>query len=508
MTTVSGDGADGSVALFELPEELAIDAAVAQRVIEGFIRGQLRQAGFERAVLGLSGGIDSALVAYLVASAIGPEQLLCVLMPYRTSSPASRADAEEVVRALGAASEVVEITQMVDGYFGAEAGPPGAAGPDGLDASALRRGNFAARMRMSVLYDRSVTWGGLVVGTSNKTEGLIGYTTIFGDNASAFNPIGDLYKSQVRQVAVAMGVPTSIIRKAPSADLWPGQTDESEGGFSYPMLDRLLFWRIDKRRSIEEMEALGFERATVERVDRHGGHVRVQAAGPADCEARTAHERDRLPVPAPAARIGEGMTLRAEAPAGGESAAGTLYVVATPIGNLADITLRALEVLRTVPLIAAEDTRLTRRLLDRHGIDVAMTSYHAKSGPGRTNVPARALAGWGGSRARQRRRHAGRERPGRRARGGVGRGRRHGRRPAGSVGRGHGRGRVGRRGPALDVRGVPASLRPRAAGADCPNCRRRARRAHLRGTEPRGRHAPGPRERVRRLIGPRPCAGS
>ena len=258
MTAPSGEGTgDGNVALFELPDELAIDTAVAQRVIEGFIRGQLRQAGFERAVLALSGGIDSALVAYLVASAIGPERLLCVLMPYRTSSPDSKADAEAVVHALGCASEVVDITPMVDGYFGVDS-----------DASALRRGNFAARMRMSVVYDRSVTWSGLVVGTSNKTEGLIGYTTIFGDNASAFNPIGDLYKSQVRQVAVAMGVPTSIIRKAPSADLWPGQTDENEGGFSYPMLDRLLFWRIDKRRSIEEMEALGFERATVERVDR------------------------------------------------------------------------------------------------------------------------------------------------------------------------------------------------------------------------------------------------
>jgi NAD+ synthase len=257
MTTSSDGSGNGNVALFELPEELAIDTAVAQRVIEGFIRGQLRQAGFERAVLALSGGIDSALVAYLVASAIGPAQLLCVLIPYRTSSPASRADAEEVVRALGCASEVVDITPMVDGYFG----------PDS-DASPLRRGNFAARMRMSVAYDRSVTWGGLVVGTGNKTEGLIGYTTIFGDNASAFNPIGDLYKSQVRQMAVALGVPTSIIRKAPSADLWPGQTDESEGGFSYPMLDRLLFWRIDKRRSIEEMEGLGFDRETVERVDR------------------------------------------------------------------------------------------------------------------------------------------------------------------------------------------------------------------------------------------------
>jgi NAD+ synthase len=244
-------------AAFELPTELAIDTDVARRVIGEFIRGQLRQAGFERAVLGLSGGIDSGLVAYLTAEAIGAERLLCVLMPYRTSSPASRADAEEVVRRLGCASEVVEITPMVDGFYG----------PD-PDASALRRGNFMARQRMAVLYDRSVTWGGLVVGTGNKTESLIGYTTVFGDNACAFNPIGDLYKSQVRQVSAAIGVPEAIIRKAPSADLWPGQTDETEAGFSYPELDRLLFWRIDKRNSVEEVVARGFDRALVERVDR------------------------------------------------------------------------------------------------------------------------------------------------------------------------------------------------------------------------------------------------
>ncbi len=258
----------GEAELFELPHELAIDTGVARRVIGGFIRGQLKQAGFERVVLGLSGGIDSALVAFLVAEAIGAERLLAVLMPYRSSSPASRADAETVVDRLGCASEVVDISPMVDGYFGVEGRPAGAAGPDGVEASSLRRGNFAARMRMSVLYDRSVTWGGLVVGTGNKTETLIGYTTIFGDAASAFNPIGDLYKSQVRQLAAAVGVPDEIIRKAPSADLWPGQTDEGEGEFSYPALDRLLFWRIDKRRSIEEMEELGFDRAAVERVDR------------------------------------------------------------------------------------------------------------------------------------------------------------------------------------------------------------------------------------------------
>ncbi len=242
---------------FELPAELSIDTDVARRVIAEFTRGQLRQAGFERLVLGLSGGIDSALVAYLVAEAIGPDKLLCVLMPYRTSSPASQGDAESVVAALGTASTLVDISPMVDSYFA-----------DDPDASALRRGNFMARQRMAVLYDHSVTFGGLVVGTGNKTESLIGYTTLFGDSACAFNPIGDLYKSQVRQLAVAIGVPDAIVRKAPSADLWPGQTDEIEGGFDYPALDRLLFWRVDKRRSTEELVAMGFDPATIERVDR------------------------------------------------------------------------------------------------------------------------------------------------------------------------------------------------------------------------------------------------
>jgi len=242
---------------FVLPDELRIDERVARRVTAEFIRGQLAQAGVERAVLGLSGGIDSALVAYLVAEAIGPDRLLCVLMPYRTSSPASQADAEAVVADLGCASELVEITPMVDAYFAADP-----------DASPLRRGNYMARQRMAVLYDRSVTWRGLVVGTGNKTESLIGYTTVYGDNACAFNPIGDLYKSQVRQLAIAVGVPDSIVRKAPSADLWPGQTDETEAGFTYHELDRLLFWRIDKRRSVDEMVALGFDPDVVERVDR------------------------------------------------------------------------------------------------------------------------------------------------------------------------------------------------------------------------------------------------
>ena len=243
---------------FELPHELSIETDAARRIITEFIRAQLDQAGFGRVLLGLSGGIDSALVACLAAEAIGPENVLAVLMPYKTSSPESRGDAEEVVRQLGCPSELVDISAIVDGYF-----------EDGRqDATPLRRGNFMARARMMVLYDHSVTWGGLVIGTGNKTETLIGYSTLWGDSASAFNPIGDLYKSQVRQLSAAMGVPEVIISKAPSADLWPGQTDEEEVGFSYAEVDRILFRLVDRRLSLDEVVADGFEGELVDRVDR------------------------------------------------------------------------------------------------------------------------------------------------------------------------------------------------------------------------------------------------
>ena len=251
-------GGDAAVELpYEVPAELLIDTAVARRIIGEFIRGQLEQAGLERVVVGLSGGLDSALVAHLVAEAIGAERLLCVLMPYRTSSDQSRAHAELVVVQLGCVSRVVDITPIVDGYF------------DGREeeVSRLRRGNFAARARMAVLYDQSVVWTGLVAGTGNKTEALLGYTTIYGDNASAFNPIGDLYKSQVRQLASEMGVAREVLHKQPSADLWPGQTDEEEMGLSYSDLDRLLYRLVDRRLSSGELEAGGFEPRLVERIE-------------------------------------------------------------------------------------------------------------------------------------------------------------------------------------------------------------------------------------------------
>jgi NAD+ synthase len=249
---------------YTLPAELLIDTDVARRLIGEFIRGHLRQTGFERVVLGLSGGVDSALVAHLVAEAIGAPKLLCLLLPYRTSAGDSATDAQEVVRRLGCPSRTIEITAIVDGYFDAALGGEPAREPPDRG----RIGNFSARARMAVLYDQSAVWNALVAGTGNKTEALLGYTTIYGDNASAFNPIGDLYKSQVRQLAAEMGVPEAILRKAPSADLWPGQTDEGELGLSYADMDRLLYWMVDRRRTDQQLVEMGFVQATITRVQR------------------------------------------------------------------------------------------------------------------------------------------------------------------------------------------------------------------------------------------------
>jgi NAD+ synthase len=238
-----------------LPE---VDAAQAIEVISGFIRSQLAQTGFRRLVVGLSGGVDSATTAFLAARAVQPDDLLAIRMPYRTSSADSEADAQRVVEALGCRTERVDITAMADPMLeqigGSEA------------ETRVRRGNVMARLRMIVLYDRSAAFDGLVIGTSNKTEALLGYGTLHGDMAAAIQPIGDLYKSQLRAVAEALGVPAPILDKPPSADLWPGQTDESELGASYDDLDRILYALVDRRWTQERCVRAGLDARLVERV--------------------------------------------------------------------------------------------------------------------------------------------------------------------------------------------------------------------------------------------------
>lgn len=225
-----------------------IDTDLARRILTGFIRDNITKSGMKKAVMGLSGGIDSALSAYLTAEALGAENVLVVRMPFESSSPESLSHAEEVIEDLNLPSETIEITPMVQPLF--ERFP---------DMSNLRKGNIMARQRMIILYDQSVAWGGLVMGTSNKTEFLLGYSTIYGDSGVALQPIADLYKYQVRQLSAALGVPKSIIDKPPSADLWVGQTDEQELGFTYDDADQVLFLLVDGRYTVEEAaEESGF----------------------------------------------------------------------------------------------------------------------------------------------------------------------------------------------------------------------------------------------------------
>lgn len=215
----------------------------------------MRKVGVERVVVGLSGGVDSSLAAFLAAEALGPENVFGIRMPYRTSSADSLAHAAEVAEATGIEMLTIEISAQIDAYFERFA-----------DADPRRRGNKMARERMTILYDHSARWRALVLGTSNKTELLLGYGTLHGDMASALNPIGDLYKTQVWALSEAVGVPAGIISKNPSADLFVGQTDESDLGFTYRDVDELLYHMVDERWSSGELEAAGFTAEFVRRV--------------------------------------------------------------------------------------------------------------------------------------------------------------------------------------------------------------------------------------------------
>jgi len=235
------------------PDALDVQVELVQELVVRFLRTEAGKFGFARALVGLSGGVDSSVSAALAARAFGSREVLGVMMPYRTSDPASERDAREVAEQLEIATRRVEITAMADGYLA----------PSGIE-DRVRRGNVMARSRMIVLYDLSVEWNGLVIGTSNKTELLLGYSTQFGDNACALNPLGDLYKHQVYQLARHLGLPRSVIEKAPSADLFAGQTDEADLGFTYAQADRALYFLVDQRRRPEDLVADGFDRALVD----------------------------------------------------------------------------------------------------------------------------------------------------------------------------------------------------------------------------------------------------
>lgn len=240
----------------EVDRHLELDGELAVTTLTSFIADAHRTVGSEGMVVGLSGGVDSALAAALAVRALGTDRVHALLLPYRTSSPQSREDAEEVAVALGLEARTIDISPMVDAYF--DDNEP--------EAGRVRRGNLMARIRMAVLFDQAKRLGCLVLGTSNKTEILLGYTTIFGDNASSINPLGDLYKRQVWQLAHHLELPPRVIDKAPSADLWPDQTDEDELGLDYSTADEVLYLLFDQGLTAIEVVEAGYSAEVVKQI--------------------------------------------------------------------------------------------------------------------------------------------------------------------------------------------------------------------------------------------------
>ncbi len=238
-------------------ELLKINSKAVTDLLIHFLQEEIYKVGLSKAVLGLSGGVDSSVVGALLAKALGPENVTGLIMPYRLSNPESRQHAELLADTFGFPFEVRDISPMVDAFFA-----------DEPDADVVRKGNKMARERMCLLYDFSAKHRALVVGTSNKTELLLGYGTIFGDLASAINPIGDLYKTQIWDLARYLGVPEVIVNKPPSADLWVGQTDEKELGYTYHEIDQLLYYLVDLRYSNEMLLDLGYSQKTIDDISK------------------------------------------------------------------------------------------------------------------------------------------------------------------------------------------------------------------------------------------------
>jgi NAD+ synthase len=229
----------------KLPELPSFNDEFVADALAQIVRAEVTKTGLTKAVLGVSGGIDSALSLALAIRALGKENVTAVMMPYKSSNPDSLGDAEKLCAKFGVKAETVEITPMADAYFLREP-----------EMSGTRKGNVMARLRMIVLYDLSARDGSLVIGTSNKTEILLGYSTLWGDMASAVNPLGDLYKYQVFALSRHLGVIDEILNKAPSADLWSGQTDEGEMGFSYALADTILYYWLERSYSVAALKEL------------------------------------------------------------------------------------------------------------------------------------------------------------------------------------------------------------------------------------------------------------
>jgi NAD+ synthase len=238
-----------------MENDFAIDTGLVRKILTAFIRTEVIRAGFSRAVVNLSGGIDSAVSFALSVEALGPQNVLAICLPYTSSSAGSLEHARLLIDQFASPSITISITAMVDPLIEREP-----------TMSAVRKGNIMARARMIVAYDQSEAFRGLVIGTGNKTEILLGYTTLYGDSACALNPIGDLYKTQVRQLARALNIPEPILAKPPSAELWVGQTDEGELGFTYAEVDKLLYLLVDQRYRPEECVEAGFEERFVHNV--------------------------------------------------------------------------------------------------------------------------------------------------------------------------------------------------------------------------------------------------